>query len=67
MKNQLFTIKMLCLFAVLLVSAKVHETSSINAMERPYVEPITFIEPKPIKQIEVINELEPFLTSIGEW
>lgn len=66
MKNQLFTIKMLCLFAVLLVSAKVHETSSINAMERPFVEPITFIEPKPIKPIEVVNELEPFLTSIGQ-
>ena len=35
-------------------------------MERPFVEPITFIEPKPIKPIEVVNELEPFLTSIGQ-
>ena len=35
-------------------------------MERPFVEPITFIEPKPIKPIEVANELEPFLTSIGQ-
>ena len=65
MKNH-FTIKSLCLFAILLVSAKVHKTGEINAMVRPQIEPIAFIEPLPIEPVIIKDELDPFLNSIGQ-
>jgi hypothetical protein len=64
MKN--FELKSFTIFAVMLLSSKVHDGSDVNAMthQRQQVIPLSEIVPRPMEPI-VVNELNPFLESIG--
>ena len=65
MKN--FELKSFTIFAVMLLSSKVHDGSDVNAMthQRQQVIPLSEIVPQPMEPI-VVNELNPFLESIGQ-
>jgi hypothetical protein len=65
MKN--FELKSFTIFAVMLLSSKVHDGSDVNAMthQRQQVIPLSEIVPRPMEPI-VVNELNPFLESIGQ-